>query len=605
MIKNRTFTGAHTIFALALLGMASALTAFLVWAAHRGFDLWDEGLYLISSRYPEDVGATFSSYYHYTGLLLSLSGNDITVFRCLGFVSLFVATLLLASGLRAIDSVLSIKAFSSVHVLELVSFLYIGMLVYYACFALTTPSYNLLNTMCLSATTGTTLLAIAASLHGDRKRGSTWMFITGLFIGINLFVKSPSGAIMFAVVTVMATLWPNLIAKVRYQLLASLTFGASTWVLLHFALFDAPAPIFEKYRLQLQYEKALGISIGLSIILRYVKEIASIIWHLLQKSWLAMITLLLLTLGYRMLPRFREKLVLAFCWTATLGVVLVHIAAKYYLGGFSQTDNCRQLMEFYFFWGLALLSIWIVLAAGQRRGEPQGITLPRQDLLLGAMLAAIPFIGAFGTHNFIGYNLLLTLGPWFALLVYLMAQVEAHGLPVRVPIQLAVAGFVASQILTGYSTAQYGAYRGVQEQYHITALGDPPGHLLLDQETHDAIETLKAAAANCDLRRGDRILGFYHVPGLVYALGGRMLVFPFFEESFPTATEAMLRFLPRDEAQRAFVITYSPKALPSPETTELHLFGRKFPEDYGLCGETLWPASGRMIRLWKPSGLAH
>jgi hypothetical protein len=100
-------------------------------------------------------------------------------------------------------------------------------------------------------------------------------------------------------------------------------------------------------------------------------------------------------------------------------------------------------MGFYFFWALALTSINIVSSAMKVGFEWQRRPLKGEDILVASILGAISFIGAVGTHNFIGYNLVLTLAPWFALLVFLISRSEVKGLPIRVPVQIAIASFAA------------------------------------------------------------------------------------------------------------------------------------------------------------------
>jgi hypothetical protein len=179
-------------------------------------------------------------------------------------------------------------------------------------------------------------------------------------------------------------------------------------------------------------------------------------------------------------------------------------------------------------------------------------------------------------------------------------------------VQLTLAGFAAAQLITGYLNGQYETARGLLDQRVLTTLGNPASRLLLDRETHDAIDTLKAAAASCGLKQGDRILGYYQTPGIIYALGGRALVFPAFTGWSPSlppariaaAAEGVLRYLPYEKAHNAFVVT---RGIPSKDgfatpTPNLEQIARRLPDDYVLCGEVVWPLDQSVIRLWKPIG---
>jgi hypothetical protein len=611
---GRSITGhrkeaAATAILLAALGCA--LSAFLVWTSSRGFDIWDEGFYLIMSRHPEDIGAFPGSYYYYTGLLFSLCGLDISTFRCLGIICLLGSTIVLASGLRAIDPLLPARTFSArdfVGFTGLTAFLFLGTLIYYASMARTTPSYNLLTSFCLTAATGTVLLALAAFSNGSGFRAAAWMFVTGLLLGLQFLTKAPPAVLMAAAILAITLLWPNTgsTAASRYRLVAAAAAGGIVWLIFHFALFETPRQFLEKVQLGLEYQRQLGVRINLGFLWDTVLANGKLLGSMLKQSWPAVIVLAVLLWSYKKLAGSSARFLVPLCWIAILGVVLTHIAGRYYMGGYSANPLSWRQIGFYFFWAGALLGVLIFLAR-EREKKNRREPFARRDFLLIGLLGAIPFIGGFGTtgpHQIgMAYNCLLA--PWFGLLVFLAARVEANGLPLRIPAQIAIAGFAAAQLVTGYLGAPYGNTKGALELRSATDVGVPATTLLLAQEAHDAIEGLKSAAAHCGFKPGDRMLGFYGVPGIVYALGGRVVALPAFTGHFwkkselsVRAAEAVLPMLPYSEARNAFVIThFSDAQLRAPN---LAAIGRKFPDDYELCGEAVWPVEYVDIKLWKP-----
>jgi hypothetical protein len=621
-VAGRSLTGrgkqaAATAILFAALGCA--LSAFLVWTASRGFDIWDEGFYLIMSRHPEDIGAFPGSYYYYTGLLFSLSGMDIATFRCLGIVCLLGSTIVLASGLRAIDPLLRIKTFSAgglIGFVGLSAFLFLGTLIYYASMARTTPSYNLLTNLSLTAATGTVLLALAAFSNGSGFRAATWMFVTGLLLGLQFLTKPPPAVLMSAVILAITLLWPKTgsTAASRYRLLAVVAAGGVAWLIFHFALFETPRQFLDKVQLGLEYQRHLGVRINLGFLWDTVSANGKLLGSMLKQSWPAIILLALLLWSYKRLAGSDTRRLVPLCWIAVLGIVLTHIAARYYMGGYTANPLAWRQIGFYFFWAAALLGVLIFLARERDQNRRQFFRLRRdvllsRDVLLIALLGAIPFIGGFGTtgpHQIVlAYNCVLA--PWFGVLIFLAARVEANGLPLRIPAQIAVAGFAAAQLVTGYLGAPYGNTKGALDLRSATTVGVPPTTLLLAPEAHDAVEALKSAAARCGFKAGDRMLGFYGVPGIVYALGGRVVTFPGFTGYFwgkravsVSAAEAAMKALPYREAHDAFVITH----LSDPElrAPDLEAIGRNHPDGYELCGEAVWPVENVVIKLWKPIG---
>ena len=132
---------------LAVIPVASLLVAvgYLVSVADRGFDITDEGYYLLHAQHPRlSTVADLRSFGYYTNILYRLAGGEIAWFRLLG-----VGCLLVAAGLFAVSAVRVINrqlqgAETAPAFLAKVAFIVVGVLLYYV-WTIVTPSYNLLN----------------------------------------------------------------------------------------------------------------------------------------------------------------------------------------------------------------------------------------------------------------------------------------------------------------------------------------------------------------------------------------------------------------------------------------------------------------------------
>jgi hypothetical protein len=596
--------------------LACAATAYLLWTTNRGFDIWDEGFYLLMSRHPEDIGAYPGSYYYYTHLLFMLSGMDIPTFRALGILCVFATTTVLACGLRGIDTVFPAARFHARDALGFVgltAFLFLGTLVYYGSMARTTPSYNLITSMCLTAGTGTTLLGLAALSKRDARAACIWLFITGVLVAVEFMTKAPSAILMAAAVSALIWLWPQTAPTVlaRYRVFGAFVSGGLIWLGLHFAIFETPRAYLAKVQAGLAYQRDAGVKIDLQFLWDTVVANGRLAGSILKQSWSAVIVFAVLFWSYTRLRGTGSRALVPLCWIAVAGVVAAHIAARYYMGGHTGNNVAWRQAGFYAFWVGAMLGFLACLYVQNYPTKEVAPAARRQALLLMLLLAAIPFFGAFGTtgpHQIIlAYNCVMA--TWFALLVYVGSRVEAYGLPLRIPAQLAVAGFAVAQLVSGYLAAPYGNPKGVLQLDAPTTLGSPPSTMLLDRDTHEALEALKSAAAHCNFKAGDRMLGFYGVPGLVYALGGRPVMLPAFTGNFwgppevtASAAEAALKRLPREQARDAFVILFLRNYVDAPElrAPDLQAIGRRMPSDYELCGSTIWPRAQHSVELWKP-----
>ncbi len=67
----------------------------IIWALDKGFQLRDEGLYILSARFPEDFKFNVSAIYVYTGLLFKISGYNLVTFNIdwkIGILAVFKVT---------------------------------------------------------------------------------------------------------------------------------------------------------------------------------------------------------------------------------------------------------------------------------------------------------------------------------------------------------------------------------------------------------------------------------------------------------------------------------------------------------------------------------
>jgi len=222
-------------------------------------------------------------------------------------------------------------------------------------------------------------------------------------------------------------------------------------------------------------------------------------------------------------------------------------------------------------------------------------------LLLG-WFAALPFFAAAGTGNPLYLNTLFTMAPWFALLAILLALLSelTHSTLIFRGGALLLAAFACSQITTGYQVSPYRLHASVLQQTVVTEIGNPENWLHLDSQTADFFETIRHAAHAAGLRPGDDVLAFFNMPGVVYALGARSPVAPWYHAGYPGAkkmNEYLVSLVPSSRLARAYILHKegNPEGFP-----DLRLFGLAFPQNYEPIAEAVWPVTGQRVRLWKP-----
>lgn len=128
------------LFALNLIAIG-----FLVWASDKGFDITDDGLYMLVSQFPGEIISWPNVFYLYTAKLYTITGQSVTVMRIFGIVFMTGSAIILFYGLYRLLRQIGFKSLADPDIIVAAwSLINFGVLLYYV-FLLLTPSYNLIN----------------------------------------------------------------------------------------------------------------------------------------------------------------------------------------------------------------------------------------------------------------------------------------------------------------------------------------------------------------------------------------------------------------------------------------------------------------------------
>ena len=141
---------------IVLIGIALMLitVVFLAWASDRGFDITDEGYYLLSSQFPGEVKLFVTEAHDYASILYRLSFQNVVVLRLAGLSLNLVAAAVFCLGFQRLTDRFKVGWGQTIlFKFAGVSLIPLGMMVCYVWF-LPTPFYNSLNAMALTAGSG-------------------------------------------------------------------------------------------------------------------------------------------------------------------------------------------------------------------------------------------------------------------------------------------------------------------------------------------------------------------------------------------------------------------------------------------------------------------
>jgi hypothetical protein len=580
---------------------------FLVWASNRGFDITDEGYYLLSSQFPGEVKLFVNEAHDYGSILYRLSFQNVIALRLVGlFLTVCAAGVFflgfqrLAVRLRATLGQTILFTFAGVSLIPL------GMMVCYVWF-LPTPFYNTLNASALTAGSGLFFLALAGLETLNRKCFSIRfaLFAVGLCIGASFFVKFPTGISLFALFGLVLAVWPRQELKTRLRALGFMVLGLTMWFLIHFIIVQAPATWWRAFRDGLEVITDMAHEVG--ALKRYLHECRDLAKIAFFDFWGLHVALVL---GFTILILFR-RVWRDKSWLPSILILLMFAIAVwqsyrrgFYLGGMS---HYFLITRFYLSWLILLITALIVAVI---YCQPFVYWFRNHDLLavlsLDGTLFLLPFVGAVGTGNPIFVGTLWYIAPWVALLLTFLGALSGllRNRWILAVGALVISGFACAQIVSG---CLYGPYRlntGLLGQTQATEIGYPRTILKLDPETSEFFNRIREMAQENGFKPGDDVLGFFDLPGVVFALGGRSPGYPWFYpggfyKGARAFAEKALSLVPPERLRRAFILETSGSAEHMPDLAK---FGINFPGDYILCGELAipYPWTKETVRFWKP-----
>lgn len=576
--------------ALGLVPLALAVLAGLAvfgWVARRGFDLSDEGFYLVSVANPRDVtGDVLAFGYVYHPLLL-LVGNDVTALRWAGvlvtllacgwFAWVALGTPALLAGRPAwrpalrVGTALALGSTGTLTLLQLPA----------------SPSYNTLNLQALCVTAGGLVLAAT-------RTGRTAL-LGWLVVGVGgwvTFLAKPTSAAVLAGLVLLA--WAVVPGRWRLGVWAAAVGLLAAAGLTLAAYRMGPLELAANVRTGIEASNALGghddllrldpllVRPGVALPVLALAVVASALLLLLRRTGARLPVLPVLgTLG--LLAAGAGFVVLATRrWWPDRAHPPVGTWAIVVLGGLV---------------GAALLvTVLAQLVAGRRRGAPGTPATPtaaadrpadrfaatswRTTVALTVVLLALPAAYAFGTNGNLWAAAARAGVTW---LVVLTARLTASPASLR----LAPALVATVLLVPLQATATAAPYR--YPDLHTATVPAPVGGgtLLLTAEDAPQAVQARALADRLGLRPGDQVLDLTGAAsGLTYLLGVRPVGTAWIFGGYPGSRESARIVLDhaRCAMTRAFVLVdeQAPRGIP---TDVLGVVGLDLARDYAPVGE--------------------
>lgn len=591
------------IVSCVLAGILLMGTGVFVWGADRGFDLTDEGVYLLDYENPGTFGAGFTSYQRVGAILYGAVGGDIARLRVAGFLLLGLATFFfaerLAGWIKEFDpGLFASKCGRRVLVLGVMS----SVLPAY-CWPPPTPSYNTFAGTGLLVGAGALLAAMGGSegLRGWAVR-FLWVAVFGCSVVFLLLVKGSAGVGLGLAGFGMLMLWP--LCSTRRKIGTLVMMGGLTVAVAGVAFFLVPG-LAGAWTFLVVSVQTLAVGGGASgIIARHAGELVDFGFRLLKSYYAPVLVALAGVLSVRFAvgrvsPEGRGRMSIAVTILAIAAVAIAALVKEGWLAGIHYRNG--SLLPY-----LALGAVCAVLAGGlpasEKHSGPAGIA---GWVVLIAWLFALPFVGAAGTTHRIYVNGLLHLAPMFGGIL-LLAEAADRRLPCRtaLPVAGVLTGVLAlSQFLSGFFVEPYRLSTWKPGQTVAVPIGSHGSKIKVDPANAAFLERTRGLLVSSGFRPGDDVLGIFDLPGVVFATGGVSPGRPWYFSGYGAAGDTEnVRALEGAGAMRvgrAFILA---TAGDEKVGSYLGALGIRFPEAYRAAGEVRHPVSGVPVRVWAPAG---
>ncbi|TGE15558.1 hypothetical protein [Hymenobacter elongatus] len=501
-------------YSLCLAAIAAFLIGLFLWTVNKGFDITDEGFYVLGYSYPEEYSSSFTSFNLIVSKLLNPAHTSIIGYRLASLFTTVASALLLAGGVR---QWIKEKYQAAVLPFWLVASLFItGNFLQYSIFP-RTIFYNNINSFCIAVFVSSILVYSAYPSATGLKWRHAFLYAGSAFMGIDLFVKGSSSVVAMATGLLVLVVYIGL-AKVKdwYKPVGIVVLGFLTGVLLFFAGIQP----FAVWRTNFVHETGLLLqtSYNEGLLVRYLKDAYPIILTLIYPFSLFIALSFFLTRAY-LRGRIRLAPVLQ------LGAILVGVAFIGYetlrTGLYKITHlNHNQSPV----WFLALLLVVLAIFCAAYLEQPFK-KIKWRKVIIASWLIILPFVGAIGTYNNLFMNMMLDLNYWLALFCILYVSMPAtvsQATLVRIIVFMVPAIVIAEQCTYGLVLAPYLQAANMLEQTVPVSFDKTPATtvLQLDPKTASFMGELEQAMQQSGFKPGMPVVALYDMPGLVYMLGG-------------------------------------------------------------------------------------
>lgn len=593
---------AITILAILLIGSASTA----VWASGRGWDFIDGGAYYLSYKDPGDVADIQTSYHIFAGWFFRLLGYNIVGFRLFSWFIVAIAVFVFVLGfLRHIRAIFPVSHSPSTNV-AVSSCLFLSSLAVFIS-APAALTYNSLNMICMLIAVGMLLSSTGRLVNSSQQIWKAWVEISVACIvtGVGLAIKPSTSLLLFGVILAFCLSSPILPLIFKVRLVAFILVCGSIGVAIIAALLGSWSALairlsnLSRIMQNASYKREL-----MTRLYSDLRDLGNFVWSDLRLPLLVLIVATI-TIAFKIRKKASARAVANFF---VIGICLAWFttAINERLWQAGHDYFARAAIARFYLEAIAVCAAVLAVVRYSRSKEADApssrFALNVHLLLLLTMFVALPFAGSFGTTNPIYLNAAFQATFWTAAIVLILVvlghMISVPGLISTAMLPIGI--FASAQFVNGHVLHPYALRTSLFKQDTPTDIGSPATVLLVDAPTSKFLVEARRSLAMNGFTPGDDIFAFFNMPGVVFALGGRSPVIPWYFGRIydgDTVEESYMQMAGDERRRHAWIITQADVTV---FRNHFVRGGLNFPDGYLLIDKLTNPTDGLEVGIWKP-----
>ena len=496
----------RVVMAVSTLALLVVL-ALSIWVCFCGLLFQDEGFFNLMAQYPEDVRTGLpSTYYQITHLIFLASWNNLVVFRSYtvigSIISIFVLNLVIVKYMR-----LKLKL---VFPREITYLLFI-LLFIVNCFQFAhhiTPDYNNLSRIIVYGQVSILILVLYNLVSKN-----IGVFVLGLISGVNFFIKFPEAV---ASILLISLIFIGIYRKEFWIKLLSLYGGVVVSMLVYFEFVQSVTNYWSVLSSSFYYTKLVG---------------GHPVGVLLSKNFNDIVSLVVPVVIYLVLYQFLTTPLRGRVKTPVIPITIISLILLCSILSMVTVGRYYQLAFMYAQVSELFLIVLAIIVYENIRGymlwDATQKRQYKQVSWLCVLLLIFTYLASLGTDTSILYHVMFHPTLIFAVIILQWWTFDKSNAGRYFLILI----LILSTTVIFIQAVIYNNILFVNLFNQNTSYQVGKSRVFLSKSSVSSLRDLKHQLISCGYHDGDYIAGYYAMPDIVYALGGRSPVTPWFSPS--------------------------------------------------------------------------